>query len=279
MRGGGGGGDTVRFVLNSAGRTPLLTAEQEIHLATLIQAGKAEDATPAQKRAGRRARDHFMRANMRLVIKVASGYKRRIERIPALDFEDLIGEGMIGLARGVDLFDPTRGYKASTFLYWWCKQAMGRAIAQHGSTIRLPQHVRELWNKMKSSTTLADMALCAGVTQEKAAEVLAAVRIANTASLDEHLRDGDGDALGDMLGALDADHLLHDDLAAAVERLRGAAPDETAALELRVEGATMRDLAPLLGCHHGNAGEKLEQHRRRLELLAGGETLALLQEA
>jgi RNA polymerase nonessential primary-like sigma factor len=168
------GRDMVRTYLHEIGRVPLLTHEQEIifgkqvqqmmalldvqesltqtlgHDPTLAEwAQKSELGEPELESAlkqGKRAKQKMIEANLRLVVAVAKKYQKR-----NLELLDLIQEGTLGLERGVEKFDPTRGYKFSTYAYWWIRQAITRAIAQQARTIRLPIHITEKLNKIKKA--------------------------------------------------------------------------------------------------------------------------------
>jgi RNA polymerase primary sigma factor len=123
--------DSLRLYLRSIGRVPLLTAELEISLAKRIERGDME------------AKQHMVEANLRLVVSIAKGYLGR-----GLTFLDLIQEGSLGLIRAVEKFDHRRGYKFSTYATWWIRQAVTRAIADKGRTIRIPVHMVEKLNKV-----------------------------------------------------------------------------------------------------------------------------------
>ena len=144
--------DPVSWYLATIGRIPLLTPAEEIELGNQVQAmmGLTEDGTrnfeeneltSKQRRLlriGRRAKERMMKANLRLVVSVAKKYQGK-----GLELLDLIQEGSLGLERAVEKFDPTRGYKFSTYAFWWIRQSMTRAIACQSRTIRLPVHLSE----------------------------------------------------------------------------------------------------------------------------------------
>ncbi|MBD1921995.1 RNA polymerase sigma factor, RpoD/SigA family [Microcoleus sp. FACHB-831] len=164
--------DMVRTYLHEIGRVPLLTHEQEIVYGKQVQQMmalmEAHDALaeklerePTQKEwadrvklsegelnkivtLGTRAKRKMIEANLRLVVAIAKKYQKR-----NMEFLDLIQEGTLGLERGVEKFDPMRGYKFSTYAYWWIRQAITRAIAQQARAIRLPIHITEKLNKIK----------------------------------------------------------------------------------------------------------------------------------
>ena len=123
--------DSLRLYLRSIGRVPLLTADLEIALAKRIERGDID------------AKQHMVEANLRLVVSIAKGYLGR-----GLTFLDLIQEGSLGLIRAVEKFDYRRGYKFSTYATWWIRQAVTRAIADKGRTIRIPVHMVEKLNKV-----------------------------------------------------------------------------------------------------------------------------------
>jgi RNA polymerase nonessential primary-like sigma factor len=164
--------DTVRSYLQEIGRVPLLTHEQEIVYGKQVQemmqllAAKRKLVTLLQREPtvlewaydvqltegelnrimhqGYRSKQRMIEANLRLVVAIAKKYQKR-----NMEFLDLIQEGTLGLERGVEKFDPMRGYKFSTYAYWWIRQAITRAIAQQSRTIRLPIHITEKLNKIK----------------------------------------------------------------------------------------------------------------------------------
>ena len=139
----GGVSDPVRLYRRECGANPLLSAEQEMNLAKIIEKGKKKDATPEEKEAARAAKKEMANANLRLVVSIAKKYPGR-----GMPFLDLIQEGNIGLLKAVDKFDYTKGYKFSTYATWWIRQAITRSIADQARTIRVPVHMVETINKM-----------------------------------------------------------------------------------------------------------------------------------
>jgi RNA polymerase sigma factor (sigma-70 family) len=146
--------NSVTSYLKEIGRISLLDAREEVKLANQIQTMlplmEQENLTPAERklvRQGQRAKQQMVQSNLRLVVSIAKKYQNR-----GLSLLDLIQEGSIGLIRATEKFDPTKGYKFSTYSYWWIKQAMTRAIANQARTIRLPIHITQDLNKIKKVT-------------------------------------------------------------------------------------------------------------------------------
>ncbi|WP_307811660.1 RNA polymerase sigma factor RpoD [Ktedonobacter robiniae] len=139
--------DPVRMYLREIGRVPLLTANEEIRLAQLMERGKAERLKPAPNyryiSEGEEAQKRLTEANLRLVVSVAKKYIGR-----GMNLLDLIQEGNIGLIRAVEKFDYNKGFKFSTYATWWIRQAITRAIADQARTIRIPVHMVETINRL-----------------------------------------------------------------------------------------------------------------------------------
>jgi RNA polymerase primary sigma factor len=151
--------DPVKDYLRQIGKVPLLNAGQEVELAKRIEAGlfaeqklakgngvlRVDQSIDLEQVAedGRRAKNHLLEANLRLVVSLARRYTGR-----GMLFLDLIQEGNLGLIRGVEKFDYTRGYKFSTYATWWIRQAITRAMADQARTIRIPAHMSEAINKL-----------------------------------------------------------------------------------------------------------------------------------
>jgi len=229
-----GGTDLVRSYLRDIGRVPLLSHEQEITLGRQVQelmaieeqreelrlrAGgedptddqlaEAAGITPQQLkkrlRSGQRAKERMVAANLRLVVSVAKKYTKR-----NMELLDLIQEGTIGLVRGVEKFDPTRGYKFSTYAYWWIRQGITRAIAEKSRTIRLPIHITETLNKLKKgqrelsqelgrTPTVTELAEFVELPEEEVKDLLCRAR--QPVSLETKVGDGDDTELLDLLAA------------------------------------------------------------------------------
>ncbi|HEY9909622.1 MAG TPA: RNA polymerase sigma factor, RpoD/SigA family [Thermosynechococcaceae cyanobacterium] len=223
--------DMVRTYLHEIGRVPMLTHEQEIVYGKQVQQMMAlhdqktaltkkleqeptqqELATHAQisldelqstLQRGHRAKQKMIEANLRLVVSIAKKYQKR-----NLEFLDLIQEGTMGLERGVEKFDPMRGYKFSTYAYWWIRQAITRAIAQQARTIRLPIHITEKLNKIKKtqrelaqklgrSATAAEIATQLDLEPAQIREFLTIAR--QPVSLDLRVGDNQDTELQDLL--------------------------------------------------------------------------------
>ncbi len=184
--------DSLKLYLNEIGKTPLLKIEEEIKLAARVR--KGDEA----------ARQHMIRANLRLVVRIALDY-----RDFGLTLQDLISEGNIGLIKAVDRYDPTKGGKLSTYAAWWIKQSIQRALANQSKTIRLPVHaVAKISQIRKTARALSDKLGHEVTDEELAAELsmpleklihLRSVAV-HPASLDAPLGDSsDSSLLGDVV--------------------------------------------------------------------------------
>lgn len=205
--------DPISWYLGTIGREPLLTPAEEIELGNqvqammqLLEAGEtaASDKQQQLLRVGRRAKQRMMRANLRLVVSVAKKYQGK-----GLELLDLIQEGSLGLERAVEKFDPTRGYKFSTYAFWWIRQSMTRAIACQSRTIRLPVHLGErlsiirkvssdLSHKLGAMPSRTEIAEAMNISIEELDSALS--QALTTSSLDAPVNGEDGRSfLGDLI--------------------------------------------------------------------------------
>jgi RNA polymerase primary sigma factor len=220
--------DLVRVYLTDIGRVALLTAELEVDLARRIEAGlfaaeklrqmdakEIKKATPRVRKDlewiaadGTRARNHLLEANLRLVVSLAKRYQGK-----GLTLLDLIQEGNIGLVRAVEKFDYTKGYKFSTYATWWIRQALQRAIADQGRTIRVPVHMveqinkalrvkRDLATELGREPTFAELGNVLEMTAERVEEILGYGR--ETLSLETPVGDDGTATFGEFIEDADA---------------------------------------------------------------------------
>jgi RNA polymerase primary sigma factor len=239
--------DVVGLYLKEAGRVPLLTADEEVQLAKRME--RAIEATRRLEREGERlplddvytlkdyeydgelAQEHLIRANARLVISVAKKYIGR-----GVPFLDLIQEGNIGLIRATNKFEYRRGHKFSTYATWWIRQAVSRAVADQGRTIRVPVHMGDQLNRMRRiqlrltqdlgrEPTMDELALGMETTPDKVETLLEIAR--RPVSLETPIDDEGDSTFGDFVEDVNspapaeevATNLLHEQLKTALDRL------------------------------------------------------------
>ncbi|MDZ4763857.1 MAG: sigma-70 family RNA polymerase sigma factor [Chloroflexota bacterium] len=239
--------DVVGLYLKEAGRVPLLTADEEVQLAKRME--RALEATRLLEREGERmplddvytmkdyeydgelAQEHLIRANARLVISVAKKYIGR-----GVPFLDLIQEGNIGLIRATNKFEYRRGHKFSTYATWWIRQAVSRAVADQGRTIRVPVHMGDQLNRMRRiqlrltqdlgrEPTMEELAVGMETTADKVETLLEIAR--RPVSLETPIDDEGDSTFGDFVEDVNspapaeevATNLLHEQLKTALDRL------------------------------------------------------------
>ncbi len=183
--------DPVRMYLKEIGTVPLLTAEEEVKLAKKKAEGDVS------------AKDRLIEANLRLVVSIAKRYTGR-----GMSFLDLVQEGNLGLIKGVEKFDYTKGYKLSTYATWWIRQSVTRALADQARTIRVPVHMVETINKMSKmqrkltldlgyEPSVTELAKALDMTEEKVMEIMQIAR--EPASLETPIGEEDDSNLGDFV--------------------------------------------------------------------------------
>jgi RNA polymerase nonessential primary-like sigma factor len=300
--------DLVRQYLQDIGRVDLLSQEEELILARLVQererllgcrdddsdrhndahgvsdawamcAGLSPAALRLALHCGRRARERMIQANLRLVVAVAKKYQQR-----GMELLDLVQEGTLGLERAVERFDPTRGFRFSTYAYWWIRQGITRAIASQSRTIRLPVHITEKLNRLKRSQrelsarlgrtpTLPELAAELGLSEATVRQTLQ--RQPRPVSLDARIGRELDTGLGDLLQDSHATpeetltrEQLHEDLEALLAELTGREAD-VIRQRYGLEDDTPRTLTQI--------GESLHLSRERVRQIESRALLKLRQ--
>lgn len=303
--------DLVRSYLRDIGRVPLLSHQQEITLGRQVQElmelealeselkdQLGEDAVPAAElakkaglsgvqlkrklQAGRRAKERMVAANLRLVVSVAKKYTKR-----NMELLDLIQEGTIGLVRGVEKFDPTRGYKFSTYAYWWIRQGITRAIAEKSRTIRLPIHITEMLNKLKKgqrelsqelgrTPTVTELAEFVELPEEEVKDLMCRAR--QPVSLEMKVGDGDDTELLELLagdGELPSEQVEGECLKGDLRDLLEQLPElQRKVLRMRygMDGEDPMSLTAIAKSLKMSRDRTRKLEREGLELLRNGDT-------
>lgn len=294
--------DSAQHYLQEIGRVPLLSAPEEVELGERMERGQAAEqrlestaslspqlraALEADVTSGREARRQLIQANLRLVVSIAKRYRGH-----GLSLLDLIQEGNIGLMRAVEKFDYHKGFRFSTYATWWIRQAVTRAVANHGRTIRLPVHMSETVVQVKRAVAQLNQALGRRPTTEEIATALGqpverierAFEMArHTISLETPTGDEGHRTLGDFLpdeslSDIDetaAQHLLRRDLDAALAELTER---ERRIIDLRyglVDGQhrTLEQVGKVMGMTRERARQIEAEALRRLRQLETGQHL------
>lgn len=285
---------TIDSYLAEISRYPLLTAQEEIELGRQVQEMMQlreleRELTPQEKRAvkrGERAQQKFVRANLKLVVSAA---KRYLHVVKNMDLMDLVQEGNLGLIRGVEKYDPTRGYKFSTYAYWWIRQSINRAIATKERAVRLPGKAQEFaasWNVAYKSLQedlgrapkIAEIAEYFGVPL-KEIEHFMRVGMSPTLSLDQMLRDESSMSFGDTVedpnnlnGADALNQAIKEEYALQLQSAFGALTERERELIVRkwgLEGRppeTLNEIGNTMNISRERVRQLLEKTHRKLRL-------------
>jgi RNA polymerase sigma factor (sigma-70 family) len=284
----------ISAYLNDIARYPVLTKEaqllhcQRIHAWLHHEGGP--DAAPARlRRTGKRSMDMMVASNLRLVVSIAKRYLNR-----GLDFNDLIQEGSLGLIRGLELFDPTRGYAVSTYCYWWIRQAINRAIYAYGRAIRVPVNTHENIHRIRkfcsehlsthgTNPSITEIAVAVRLSEARVIQILDTMSQTSCVSLDM-VSAGAENPLSDLVastpenGGSEPDSYI--DALANVEQIAnglGLLTDQERYLIEQVffENRSISELGPELGFSRSRASQIFNNGMNRLRTLLPRERHAL----
>ena len=262
----------IRDWLATASRSPVATPALTVLRTQQIQAALKTDATPAQRRAGARARERLVHENLALVVFIAKPYRARLGHGCVLEFADLLQAGSMGLIRAVEKFDPARGYSFSTYATWWIRQSIRREIEANDGPIRLSARLHQLKLKLHfapSHLRGADLAEYLGVKPNQLQRLQCDLRQSNVISLDRTMVEGSADPtpLADCIAAPLDQSLTFAELDASAQRLRRAAPQDMQLLDRLARGESESAVARSLGITRQALHRRIHNSRRRLRLV------------
>jgi RNA polymerase primary sigma factor len=264
--------ESLAWMMDSYARAPLLSKRAVIELFRQYELGRADDATPRQKRTAARAKQRILTSNLRLAVSVALKRRIKAERV-GMGLEDLIQEAIIGLNRAVELYDYRKGYQFSTYAHWWCLQAVGRALDVCG-LIHIPTGPAALLNKLRYApaelvNTRQKAQDYLGISASQMESLERAMLARSLCSLDNGVYRGDGtdssslaDLLPDPRSAPDLDQL---DRELALEAIEDVLDPTTLQTLMRhhVQGERLGPLADEQGLTRPELVRELDDARER----------------
>lgn len=251
-----GSTDAISDYLRAIGRIPLLSPDEELHLGHIIQEWKQHACPPRQlERRGRRALDRMVTANLRLVTSICKRYQSRLIH-NSLESLDLVQAGNIGLIRAAEKFDPSRGYRFSTYAFWWVRQSVSRFIAENGRTIRVPPPMAQLAARASAIQSRAeqplstdDLARRLGESSSRLQQALKVMHQCHVVSLDIPLQGTEseinlGDTISNLIDASDGSiGMLKEDYGWLHQHLHRLDDKERQVINLRLNSAEPLSLA------------------------------------
>lgn len=277
----------INSYLSEIGRHPVLGREAQLRHCRRIhdwihhEGGK--NAAPSHiQRHGKRSMEVMIRTNLRLVVSIAKRYQNR-----GLDLADLIQEGNLGLMRGLELYDPTRGYAVSTYAYWWIRQAINRAIHSYARAIRLPINTQELLTRIDRFTyeystingrtpSINEIAEYTGTSPGRIQQVLMTNSLTSCTSLDVSTKDKGGSAIIDLIAYPTRTDESDPDDALTLEAnreiiqkaLSHLSENEAKVIQgVFLQNQTLKDLAAELGVSRSRASQLQQTGLRKLRLI------------